>query len=792
MNFSRDLNRLLHGTALEVKKRRHEYITVEHVIFAALYDPVIETILTMCGCDVGQTRFELDGFLEQNMEFIADENAPEPTRTLAFDRVIEDMIIHVKNSGRDTATTADLLASLFTQDQSYGIYLFKKQGIERADILSVISHDLSDLSDALGAAGDTSAGEDTSAQDSQAQDPKGTDPRAAQQGFLEAFTSDLTLQAMQGKLDPMVGRKEELDRVITILCRRKKNNPILVGEAGVGKTAIAEGLARLIVEKNVPSILQENQVFSLDIGALMAGTKYRGDFEKRLKGIIKELEKRQKCILVIDEIHTIIGAGAAGVGSIDVSNILKPFLANGRIKCIGATTFSEYRQYFQKDRALARRFAQVNVNEPSVQDSFAILKGLRKYYEAHHKVKYTDEALLQACELSAKYINDRFLPDKAIDVIDEAGATFAVRGAAGKKTIGKADIESVVAKIAHIPEQSAKTDERQKLKTLEASLKRKVFGQNEAIERLTKAIKTSRAGLGTPNRPVGSFLFSGPTGVGKTEVAKQLAQTLGINFITFDMSEYMEKHAVSKLIGSPPGYVGFENGGLLTQAIRKNPHSVLLLDEIEKAHEDLINILLQVMDRATLTDNNGDKADFKNVIIILTSNLGAREEGVLGFGNTAVDRTNEALERFFSPEFRNRLDAIVRFAPLSKDVMLSIVDKFIAELRDQLAAKGADLSLTKRAREYLAKNGYDEKMGARPMRGLINREIKEALSDELLFGKLQRGGSVRVDFARGALQLSFDAKKGGKLALAAKVAADVAEAAANEETAPLDNGGHFD
>lgn len=729
MKLSSGLNEILIQAVSETKRRRHKYITIEHIIFSSLFDPLVAKILESCGCDISSIKVELNEHLEQ--EYEKTSTSLDPIQTVAFQRVMQNMLLLVQSSGKDQASQADLLASLFDETNSFGIYLFKLQGIERLDILEVISN--AEIKDDISI-------------------PKQEDPQR-KQSFLESYTVDLTATA--SSLDPIIGRKTELERLITVLCRRKKNNPILVGEAGVGKTALANALAQMIVAKKTPKILEDAQVFSLDMGALMAGTKYRGDFEKRLKGIIKELLHKKNAILVIDEIHTIVGAGAVSGGSMDASNILKPFLSSGEIKCIGATTFNEFRQYFKSDKALLRRFQEIVIEEPSVEDSFLILKGLKSRYEAHHQIKYTDNALRLACELSHKYINDRFLPDKAIDVIDEAAAAVHLNPKA-KKTITKQDIEAIVAKIANIPLKTAQTDEKNKLKALEIDLKNKIFGQDEAIFALSRAIKRSRAGLAVPNKPMGSFLFSGPTGVGKTELAKQLAETLGVKFITFDMSEYMEKHSVSKLIGSPPGYIGFENGGLLTQAIRKNPHSVLLLDEIEKANEDLINILLQVMDRATLTDNNGDKADFRNTIIIMTSNLGAAKEGVLGFANTAVNRTDEAVQKFFSPEFRNRLDAIIRFNPLDNDTILDITQKFIDELSLVLKEKKIDMEVSAKAKQALADKGYDVKMGARPMIGLINKEIKEALSDEILFGKLEFGGKVFVDFKDEKFVFSYE------------------------------------
>ncbi len=727
MKLTDGLNHLLVTTIRDVKKRQHEYITVEHIIFSSLFDSVVVSILKTCGADISKLKVDLDAYLTKEFDRVPAGVISEPVQTLAFQRVMQSMLSHVQNAGKNEAHQGDLLAALFEDDSSYGVYLMKIQGIERVDILEVISHEEIE--------------EITHTKNAEQQES-----REDKKSFLEQFTTNLTLEAKEGKLDPIIGRANELERTVMVLCRRKKNNPIFVGETGVGKTAIAEGLAQMIVNEDVPDILKGSELYSMDMGTLVAGTKYRGDFEKRLKGIIKELEGKKKAILFIDEIHTIVGAGATGGGSMDASNMLKPALASGKIKCMGATTFSEYRTNFQKDKALSRRFQKIDVGEPSVEESFLILKGLKEKYESHHNVKYSNQALRTACELSDKYINDRFLPDKAIDVIDEVGASFHLTPAAKRrKSVTPMDIEKIIAKIANIPLKTAQSDEKEKLRSLEIDLKQKVFGQDDAIHGLVRAIKRSRAGLGHPNKPMGSFLFSGPTGVGKTEVAKQLASILGVNFEKFDMSEYMEKHSLSRLVGAPPGYVGFEQGGLLTEAIKKHPYTVLLLDEIEKAHPDLTNILLQIMDSATLTDNNGYKADFQNVILIMTSNIGATARSVMGFNKDASISANEELKSFFTPEFRNRLDAIVEFSQLEFDTIKGIVSKFISELNLELKSKKITIEVSDTAKDFIAKNAYSPEMGARPLKRYIKDNITNKLSDEILFGKLKNGGKVEVD-----------------------------------------------
>ncbi len=740
--LSKGLNKLLISAIREVKRRHHEYITVEHLIYATLFDAAACQILKACGADLVRLKLDLDGYLNQEMQSAPPGFAGEPVQTLAFQRVMQSMLIHVQSAGKAQADQGDLLAAVFEEEGSYGVYLMRKQGIERLSVLEVISHELEVPT------GDRPSGE--SAEPQKEEKPK---------TYLEQFTTELVAEAAKGRIDPIIGRAVELERTAQVLCRRKKNNPILVGDPGVGKTAIAEGLALRIAQERVPDVLIDSPIYALDMGALIAGTKYRGDFEKRLKGIMTELDEKPEAILFIDEIHTLVGAGASGGGSMDASNILKPALASGKLRCIGATTHAEYRNHFEKDRALSRRFQKIEVSEPSVEESFLILKGLKDKYEEHHRVKYHESALQAAVELSARHINDRFLPDKAIDVIDEVGASFHLLPHSKKrKSVTVADVERIVSRIAGVPIKAASHDERAKMQSLELDLKHVIFGQDEALRLVAKSIKRAYAGLSHPTHPMGSFLFTGPTGVGKTEVARQLSRLLGVHFERFDMSEYMEKHAVSRLVGAPPGYVGYEQGGLLTETVRKHPHAVLLLDEIEKAHPDLLNVLLQVMDSATLTDNNGAKADFRHVVIIMTSNLGAQEAGVMGFANQAVNPSHGAIERFFAPEFRNRLDAIVPFAPLSRESMIHVVDKFIQELGDQLAERQVQIALSKEAKAWLAEHGYDSKMGARPLGLLIQEKIKDAIADEMLFGKLAKGGRVRVGLKEDTLSFSYHAK----------------------------------
>ncbi|MDR2639462.1 MAG: ATP-dependent Clp protease ATP-binding subunit ClpA [Helicobacteraceae bacterium] len=753
--IGKSLNKLIVAAVREAKRRRHEFITVDHLAYAALFDPAAQKILERCGADLSSLKVSLNAYLTREID-IAPEGV-EPGPTTAVQKVMKSMLEHIENSGRREADQGDLLASIFEDSESYGVYLMRLQGIERLNILEEISQNQieEDRSRALSELEklDTNSeifDDDRFKTQNSDQDKSKT--------YLKQFCVELVALAKKGALDPIVGRAEEITRTLQTLCRRKKNNPILTGDPGVGKTAIAEGLASLIAENKAPKTLEGAEIYALDMGALIADTKYRGDFEKRLKGVINDLSTKRNAILFIDEIHTLVGAGSAGGGALDASNILKPALANGKLKCIGATTHNEYRQFFEKDRALSRRFQKIVVNEPSVEESVQILRGLKAKYEKYHGVRYSEAVLRSAAELSAKYINDRFLPDKAIDLIDEVGASFHLLSESKKRTQAVvADIERVVSKMIGAPIKAGADDDRDRLRSLELDLKHQVFGQDSAIEQLVKAIKRSYAGLSAPTRPIGVFLFTGPTGVGKTESAKQLAASLGAHFARFDMSEYMEKHSVSRLVGAPPGYVGYDQGGLLTECARKHPRAVILFDEIEKAHPDLLNILLQVMDGAKLTDGNGVEADFRHTILIMTSNLGATEAGVVGFGNSAVDRVGEAVNAFFAPEFRNRLDAIARFAPLSVETMGFVVDKFIAELASQLSERKVSIEINAAARKYLATRGYDKKMGARPLGVLIQSKIKDRIADELLFGRLAKGGKVAVSVKAGELRFDFSA-----------------------------------
>lgn len=730
----------------EAREHRHEFITVEHLLLSLLDNPSASETLQACGADLVQLRQEVSRFVMEHTPVVPGMEEVETHPTLGFQRVIQRAILHVQSSGKKEANGASVLVAIFGEKDSHAVYFLQKQGVTRLDAVNYISHGISKNPMHKAAA-------PVSAQEDGAQ---------AQAGPMEAFTVNLNEQAQQGRIDPLIGRQDELERVIQTLCRRRKNNPLLVGEAGVGKTAIAEGLALRIVEGSVPEVLSKSTVHALDMGALLAGTKYRGDFEQRLKNVLKQLKDTPEAILFIDEIHTLIGAGATSGGSLDASNLLKPALSNSQLKCIGATTYAEYRNIFEKDHALSRRFQKIDVNEPSQAEALEILKGLKPHFEAHHGIKYSAAALSSAVELSARYITDRHLPDKAIDIIDEAGAAQRILPKSKqKKLVGRQDIEEIVAKIARIPSRYVNTDDRNTLKTLERDLSAVVFGQNQAIETLAKAVKMSRSGLGTPGKPIGAYLFSGPTGVGKTEVAKQLAYCLGIELLRFDMSEYMERHAVSRLIGAPPGYVGYEQGGLLTEAVTKKPYAVLLLDEIEKAHPDIFNILLQVMDHGTLTDNNGRKADFRNIIIIMTTNAGAAElqKSKMGFTFAPGQGGNEMeeIKRLFTPEFRNRLDAIVSFKPLDHTIILQVVDKFLMQLEAQLHEKKVEAHFTPALKEMLAEKGFDPLMGARPMARLIQDTIRSALADELLFGKLSKGGSVTVDLgANGQIKLNFE------------------------------------
>ena len=736
--ISQELEVSLHMAFVEARQKRHEFITVEHLLLAMLDNPSAAQVLRACAANIEDLRKVLSDFVVQHTPVVSGTDEVDTQPTLGFQRVIQRAILHVQSSGKKEVTGANVLVAIFGEKDSHAVYFLHQQGVTRLDVVNYISHGISKVQDSAGPA--KGGGGDADHE---------TEPEAQPATALENFTQNLNAQALLGKIDPLIGRELELERVIQTLCRRRKNNPLLVGEAGVGKTAIAEGLARRIVEGNIPDILAQSTVYSLDMGALLAGTKYRGDFEQRLKAVLKHLLDNNKAILFIDEIHTLIGAGAASGGTLDASNLLKPALSSGQLKCIGATTYNEYRGIFEKDHALSRRFQKIDVPEPSVAETIEILRGLKSRFEAHHGVKYTAAALTTAAELSAKYINDRHLPDKAIDVIDEAGAAQRILPKSKqKKTITPKEIEDIVAKIARIPPKSVSSDDRSALKNLDRDLKAVVFGQDKAIDALASAIKMARSGLGNSQKPIGSFLFSGPTGVGKTEVARQLAYTMGIELLRFDMSEYMERHAVSRLIGAPPGYVGFDQGGLLTEAITKHPYSVLLLDEIEKAHPDIFNILLQVMDHGALTDNNGRKADFRNVIIVMTTNAGAEALNKTHIGFTVPEKSGDEMgdiKRLFSPEFRNRLDATISFKSLDKEVIMRVVDKFLMQLEEQLHEKKVEANFTDALKDHLAKKGFDPLMGARPMARLIQDTIRKALADELLFGRLVSGGKVTVD-----------------------------------------------
>ena len=749
--LSREIENTIEETIEFARRKGHEYLTVEHILYAVLLDSWGSDIIINCGGDIKRLRKRLDQFFKEYIPRVDSKRGSYyPRPTVAFNRVIQRAIDHVRSAEKPYADAGDILASLFFEEDSFAVYFLEDEGIERLDVLEYISHGVSKVDEFYNPDEEEHVRHDTGPGQHPLKDP------------LKAFTVDLVEKAKKGEIDPLVGRERELKRAVQVLSRRRKNNIVFVGEPGVGKTAIVEGLALKIAREEVPEQIKDTRIFALDMGALIAGTKYRGEFEARLKATIKALEKIKGAILFIDEIHTVVGAGATSGGSLDASNILKPVLNSGQLRCIGASTYEEYRNYFEKDRALSRRFQKIEIEEPSTKETVKILKGLKEYYEKYHGVRYTESALRAAAELSAKYINDRFLPDKAIDVIDEAGAIYKLKGyRKANKKIGVKEIEEVVASIARIPPKNISTSDIRKLKDLEEELKRVVFGQDEAIHSLVSAIKRSRAGLGSPQRPIGSFLFTGPTGVGKTEVSRQMANILGVQFIRFDMSEYMEKHAVSRLIGAPPGYVGFDQGGLLTESIRKHPYAVLLLDEIEKAHPDIFNILLQIMDYATLTDNTGRKADFRNVILIMTSNAGAREmdRNVIGFGDRSSDaraKSRDAINRLFSPEFRNRLDAIINFNPLSEEVMLQVVDKFIGELQEQIKDRKVTFELTPDAKRYFASKGFDPKYGARPMARVIQEEIKDPLTDELLFGRLRKGGHVRVLLRDGKVDFEIE------------------------------------
>nr|WP_210730527.1 ATP-dependent Clp protease ATP-binding subunit ClpA [Roseibacterium persicicum] len=759
-SFSPTLEQAIHAALANANARRHELATLEHLLLALIDEPEARKVMLACSVDIEALRETLVTFIDDDLSTLeTDVEGSEAVPTAAFQRVIQRAAIHVQSSGRTEVTGANVLVAIFAERESNAAYFLQEQDMTRYDAVNFIAH---------GVAKDPSYGESrpvTGA--SEAEEEKQTRASAPGEGgeqkesALAKYCVDLNAKSRKGDVDPLIGRAQEVERCIQVLCRRRKNNPLLVGDPGVGKTAIAEGLAKKIVEGETPEVLAHSTIYSLDMGALLAGTRYRGDFEERLKAVVKELEEHPDAILFIDEIHTVIGAGATSGGAMDASNLLKPALQGGKLRCMGSTTYKEYRQHFEKDRALSRRFQKIDVNEPSVEDAVKILKGLKPYFEEHHHVKYTAEAIKTAVELSARYINDRKLPDKAIDVIDEAGAAqHLVAESKRRKTIGAKEIEEVVAKIARIPPKNVSKDDAAVLKDLEVTLKRVVFGQDAAIEALSSSIKLARAGLREPEKPIGNYLFAGPTGVGKTEVAKQLADTLGVELLRFDMSEYMEKHAVSRLIGAPPGYVGFDQGGLLTDGVDQHPHCVLLLDEIEKAHPDVFNILLQVMDHGTLTDHNGRKVDFRNVILIMTSNAGAADmqKAALGFGRDRREgEDTAAIERTFTPEFRNRLDAVISFRPLPKEVILQVVEKFVLQLEAQLMDRGVTIELTRPAAEWLADKGYDDKMGARPLGRVIQENIKKPLAEELLFGKLLKGGAVKVGLKDDKIDLRIEA-----------------------------------
>ena len=739
--LSKELEFCLNAAFKEARQKRHEFMTVEHLLLALLDSPQVTEILQACGADVELLRRELNQFIDETTPLLEESEGEDVQPTLGFQRVLQRAVFHVQSSGKKEVTASNVLVAIFGEKESHAVYLLGKQSVTRLDVVNYISHGISKISGEEAGEGQTEE-EEVTVDDSE-------------KSPLDRYATNLNRRAREGRVDPLIGRDQEVERTIQILCRRRKNNPLYVGEAGVGKTALAEGLAKRIVDGQVPDPIAENTVYALDLGALIAGTKYRGDFEKRLKGVIADLKKHPGSILFIDEIHTIIGAGAASGGVMDASNLIKPVLTNGELRCIGSTTYDEYRGIFEKDRALSRRFQKIDVPEPSVAETVEILKGLRDRFEEHHDVKFPARTLQAAAELSSRYINDRFLPDKAIDVIDEAGANMRLRPSKRRrKTIHVTDVEEIVARMARIPPKSVSSSDRDTLRNLERNLKLTIYGQDRAVETLSAAIKMARSGLGREDQPIGSFLFSGPTGVGKTEVTRQLAKVLGIEFLRFDMSEYMERHTVSRLIGAPPGYVGHDQGGLLTEAVTKNPHSVLLLDEIEKAHPEVYNILLQLMDHGTLTDNNGRKADFRNVILVMTTNAGAQERTRASVGFVPQDHSTDGMEtirRMFTPEFRNRLDGIIEFEHLDERTVAQVVDKFLIELETQLEEKSVALDVDEAARAWIAENGYDPAMGARPMSRVIQEHIKRPLAEELLFGKLANGGRVEVTARDGEL-----------------------------------------
>jgi ATP-dependent Clp protease ATP-binding subunit ClpA len=757
--LSRNLEQTLHRALAEANARHHEYATLEHLLLSLTEDQDAISVLRACGVDMVRLRKELADYIDSELGELVGQNGEEAKPTAGFQRVLQRAAIHVQSSGRDQVTGANMLVALFSERESYAVYFLQGQDMTRFDAVNYISHGIakvpgmSDKDDRRGKSGGNGAG-------GPELEP-GEKPAKKGQEALDAYCVNLNKKAVSGRIDPLIGREPEIERTIQVLCRRSKNNPLYVGDPGVGKTAIAEGLARRIVHGEVPDVLKDAVIYSLDMGSLLAGTRYRGDFEERLKAVVTEIDQLPGAILFIDEIHTVIGAGATSGGAMDASNLLKPALASGQLRCIGSTTYKEYRGHFEKDRALVRRFQKIDVNEPTVEDAVKILSGIKTYYEQHHKVRYTADAIKAAVELSARYIGDRKLPDKAIDVIDEVGAAqMLLPESRRKKTITVKDIEAVVAKIARVPPKSISRDDKENLRTIDTTLKTLVFGQDAAIEALSSAIKLARAGLRDPEKPIGSYLFSGPTGVGKTEVARQLARTLGIELTRFDMSEYMERHTISRLIGAPPGYVGFDQGGLLTDAIDQHPHQVLLLDEIEKAHPDLFNILLQVMDYGKLTDHNGKTVDFRNVILIMTTNAGAADmaKATIGFNREErVGEDSEAINRTFTPEFRNRLDAIIPFAGLAPDTINRVVDKFVIQLETQLGDRGVTITLTDEARSWLATKGYDAKMGARPLGRTIQEFVKKPLAEELLFGRLSKGGAVHIGVADNKLTFEYEA-----------------------------------
>ncbi|MGD2083067.1 MAG: ATP-dependent Clp protease ATP-binding subunit ClpA [Chromatiales bacterium] len=749
--LSKELEFTLNQAFKDAKLKKHEFMTVEHLLLALLDNPAAAEVLRACGADIDRLRHEVSEFIQATTPIIPGEDGRETQPTLGFQRVLQRAVFHVQSAGKKEVTGVNVLVAIFSERESQAVYFLDQQGITRLDVVNYISHGISKVPDEPEESGGSPPAEEEEPQESTGRSP------------LESYASNLNELARQGKIDPLIGRRLEVERTIQILCRRRKNNPLLVGEAGVGKTAIAEGLAKKIVEHEVPEVLGGAVIYALDLGALVAGTKYRGDFEKRLKAVLAQLKKQPHAILFIDEIHTIIGAGAASGGVMDASNLIKPVLASGDLRCIGSTTYQEFRGIFEKDRALARRFQKIDITEPTEAETIEILKGLKTRFEEHHKVRYSIKALQAAAELSGKYINDRHLPDKAIDVIDEAGAHVQLQPASRRrKTVGVADIERIVAKIARIPPKNVSASDTEALKNLNRDLRMVVYGQDEAIESLASAIRMNRSGLGNEQKPVGSFLFAGPTGVGKTEVTRQLARILGVELIRFDMSEYMERHTVSRLIGAPPGYVGFDQGGLLTEEINKHPHSVLLLDEIEKAHPDVFNLLLQVMDHGTLTDNNGRKADFRNVVLVMTTNAGAEAMSRPSIGFTTQDHSSDAMEtirKTFTPEFRNRLDAIIQFKALSGAVVQNVVDKFLFELEGQLQDKKVSLVVAPEAKVWLAERGYDPQMGARPMARVIQEHIKKPLAEELLFGSLAEGGLVRIGVEGDELSFAFEPER---------------------------------